>query len=92
MNVGDRQNTTIWSYPWVPNLDNFLLPHPLQYSGDVQLVADLIDHDALDQNYRLLCTLFPPQLVLANLSIPVAPIGISDSFIWHYTGNDQYNI
>lgn len=48
MNVGDRQNTTIWSYPWVPNLDNFLLPHPLQYSGDVQLVADLIDHDALD--------------------------------------------
>lgn len=48
MNVGDRRNTTIWSYPWVPNLDNFLLPHPLQYSGDVQLVADLIDHDALD--------------------------------------------
>lgn len=43
----------------IPQMENFFLPCPLQNTYGIQIVADLIDHNALDWNYRLLHTLFP---------------------------------
>lgn len=59
-------------------MDNFLLSCPLQNADGIQLVADLINHNSLDWNYKLMPTLFLPQQVLAILSIPIAPLSIFD--------------
>lgn len=48
MDIGDVRNTAIWFDPWVPHMDTFLLPRPLQYPVGVQMVANLIDYDTFD--------------------------------------------
>lgn len=68
MNIGDGRNTSIWSDPWIPQLVSFKLPSSINYLVDITMVANLIDHSAIELKYQLVKYLFALDRQLFSLS------------------------
>lgn len=90
MNIGDGASTHIWSNPWVSHLLHFLEPRPTLYLPNIDLVADSINHLALDWDYHLLFNIFSRSLTPTISSIPIAPSRTIDTLVWHYMKDGQY--
>ncbi|XP_058005230.1 uncharacterized protein LOC110661903 [Hevea brasiliensis] len=91
-NIGDDTQSLIWFDPWIPSIKGFRVFRPPHFPLQVNLVADLIDHDLLQWKTNIIDSIFDPIIATAIKAIPVAPLGNKDSIVWRFDHSGNYSV
>ncbi|XP_057996610.1 uncharacterized protein LOC131175927 [Hevea brasiliensis] len=91
-NIGDGSDTLAWFDPWIPLIPKFRVNHLAHCSTNINKVANLIDHTSLKWKMDLIDNLFEEEVAQAIKLIPIAPMGSSDTYVWHFDSSGNYSV
>ncbi|KAF7832377.1 reverse transcriptase [Senna tora] len=91
--IGDGTKTNVFNTPWIPSIENFLIPHNINnHLGADSRVSDLIVQETNMWNSQLIMQAFEPEVSKAILGIPLSHRGREDIWMWSLTGNGIFSV